>query len=101
MKKVPFFDVVLMLVREEPGLTRPEIGQRAITRRVMRSLLLKNPLAAKALFLERFDFTKPTTEGAERAINVAYSLGYVTEDDNERFRITAAGQTLLRENSGL
>jgi hypothetical protein len=101
MKKAHFCDVVLMLVRENPGLTRGQIGEEAASWKLMWSLLPGKPLAARALFGERLDLTKPIADGAERAVNDAYSYDYVQEDDEGRFRITHLGQAWLREKSGL
>lgn len=100
-KKIPFFDVVLMLIREKAGRTRSEIAEEAASWGLVWSLLPENPSAALSLLRQHGDRTKGLDEEAEMCVNSACGSGYADEDDDGTFRITTAGREWLREHSGL
>jgi hypothetical protein len=101
IKRVPFCDVVLMLIREQPGLTSTEITRQAASSATIRSLLSRKPTAAISLLIERLNMTQTLDRGVADAVSAATTRGYVAADHESCYRITPAGQTWLMENSGL
>lgn len=100
-RRIPFCDVVLMLIREKPGRTRSEIAEEAASWRLVPSLLPEKPSAALSLLRERGNFTKELAQSAEESVNAAYSNGYADADSAGAYQITTAGREWLRTNSGL
>jgi hypothetical protein len=100
-RKIPFFDVVLMLIRDKPGHTRREIAEEAASWGLVWSLLPEKPSAALSLLRQRGDRTKGLDREAEECANSACGSGFADEDADGKFRITASGQEWLRTNSGL
>jgi hypothetical protein len=100
-RRVPFCDVVLMLIRDKPGRTRSEIAEEAASWRLVWSLMPEKPSAALSLLRERGNLAKGLVQEAEESVNAAYANGYADEGSDGAFRVTAAGQEWLRVNSGL
>jgi hypothetical protein len=101
MRKIPYCDVVLMLIRKQPGHTSREIAQEAASWRLVWSLLLEFPSAALSLLVQRLDIRMSLVEVGEESVSAACSKGYAQEDSDGTLRITAEGQAWLREKSGL
>jgi hypothetical protein len=99
--KIPFCDVVLMLIREKPGRTRSEIAEEAASWRLLWSLWPKKFSAAVSLLGQRRDFTKALDREAEESVNASCSSGYAVEGTDGTFMITTAGQEWLRTESHL
>lgn len=99
--KIPLGNVVLMLIREHPGRTRPEIAKEAASWGLVGSLSLEHPSAALSLIGERLDFTATLSDRAEKSVNDACALELAVEGSAGELRITPAGQAWLRNNSGL